>query len=322
MKEQLQTQSQRHFFSLPIDALAALAGSMICISFTPIFIRFSDLELSAYATIFNRFWIASVALLLTQQLLSAKKSAASEEKPVALDPKQMALLLCDGLVLAIGLLLWAWSLDRTTVAKSTLMHNLIPIFTVLGGWVAFGQTFNYKFLVGMGFAIGGAMLLEADSLLSLDLSVELIADLAALLSALFFGIHPLIAERLRYRLSSLTIITWSSVTSSLLLFPLAEIATKQLFPTSLKGWLFVIALALISQILGVGLWTYCLKKITSGFASLVALIIPGLSAIEGWIIFSESLSILTGVSFVVILGGMYLAISSRSAIKLSLDENQ
>jgi drug/metabolite transporter (DMT)-like permease len=65
-----------------------------------------------------------------------------------------------------------------------------------------------------------------------------------------------------------------------------------------------------------------LKKITSGFASLVALIIPGLSAVEGWIIFSESLSVLTAVSFVVILCGMYLAISSRSAIKLSLDENQ
>lgn len=62
MREQVQ--SQRQLFSLPIDALAALAGSMICISFTPILIRFSDLELSGNATIFNRFWIAGLTLLL------------------------------------------------------------------------------------------------------------------------------------------------------------------------------------------------------------------------------------------------------------------
>jgi drug/metabolite transporter (DMT)-like permease len=315
MREQVP--SQRQLFSLPIDALAALAGSMICISFTPIFIRFSDLELSANATIFNRFWIAGLTLLLIKQV--SEKQTPTPEKSSPLSTQQIMLLMADGLVLATGLILWAWSLDRTTVAKSSLMHNLVPIFTVLGGWLALGKTFNRKFLVGMAVAIAGAMLLEAESLLALKLTPELIADLVALLSAVFFGIHPLIAERLRDDLDAVTIMTWSSVTSSIALFPLAAIATEQLFPASLNSWLAVIALALVSQILGVGLWTYSLKRIASGFASLVALIIPGLSAIEGWIIFSESLNLLTGVSFVVILLGMYLAISSRSAIKPNPD---
>ena len=305
-----QVQNQRQLFSLPIDAFAALVGSMICISFTPIFIRLSDLELSANATIFNRFWMASLALLLVKQV-----SSQGKEKSSPLSSQQIMLLIGDGLILATGLILWAWSLDRTTVAKSSLMHNLVPIFTVLGGWLVLGKTFNRKFLVGMAVAIAGAMLLEADSLLALKLTPELIADLVALLSAVFFGIHPLLAERLRADLDAVTIMTWSSVTSSILLFPIAIVATDQLFPPSLNGWLAVIALALVSQILGVGLWTYSLKRIASGFASLVALIIPALSAIEGWIIFSESLNLLTGVSFVVILLGMYLAISSRSVVK-------
>lgn len=312
-----QVQNQRQIFSIPIDAFAALVGSMICISFTPIFIRFSDLELSANATIFNRFWIAGLTLLLIKQV--SGKETPSEEKSSPLSTQQIILLIGDGLVLATGLILWAWSLDRTTVAKSTLMHNLVPIFTVLGGWLVLGKTFNRKFLVGMVVAIAGAMLLEADSLLALKLTPELIADLVALLSAVFFGIHPLIAERLRDDLDAVTIMTWSSVTSSILLFPIAIVATEQLFPASLNSWLAVIALALISQILGVGLWTYSLKRIASGFASLVALIIPALSAIEGWIIFSEGLNVLTGISFTVIILGMYLAISSRSAIKNQAD---
>jgi drug/metabolite transporter (DMT)-like permease len=115
--------------------------------------------------------------------------------------------------------------------------------------------------------------------------------------------------------------TWSSTTSSLLLLAVAVIANEQLFPSSVTGWFSVIALALVGQMLGVGLWTYCLKKISSGFASLAALVMPVLSAVEGWVVFSENLSWLTSVSFVVILFGMYLAISSRSAIKPGVESS-
>jgi drug/metabolite transporter (DMT)-like permease len=156
--------------------------------------------------------------------------------------------------------------------------------------------------------------LEADSIASLSLNAEAIADLVALLSALFFGIHPLIIEQLRQRLDSLTIMTWSSVSSSLVLLPFTLLTTEgSLFPVSETGWLTVGALALIGQMLGVGLWTYCLKKLSSAFASLVALLIPSLSAIEGWLIFKEALDWLTLVSFIVVLFGMYLAISSQSS---------
>ncbi|NEO45072.1 MAG: EamA family transporter [Moorea sp. SIO4A3] len=75
------------------------------------------------------------------------------------------------------------------------------------------------------------------------------------------------------------------------------------------------ALALFSQILGLRLWTYCLKKLSAGFGSLVGLLIPALSAVEGWGILSENIELWTLVSFLVIFFGMYLALCSRSAIK-------
>ncbi|NET62220.1 MAG: DMT family transporter, partial [Symploca sp. SIO2E6] len=167
---------------------------------------------------------------------------------------------------------------------------------------------------GMFVAIFGSALLDVNDLLSLRISQQLLGDLAALLSAVFFGIHPLIVQKLRTHLSPVTIMTWSSTTSALLLLPVVLITENQLFPGSLIGWLAVIGQALGSQMLGIGLSVYCLKKLSAGFISLVALFTPALSALEGWVIFSENLNLSTLVSFLIILLGMYLAISSKSAV--------
>ncbi|NEP07481.1 MAG: DMT family transporter, partial [Okeania sp. SIO4D6] len=268
-------------------------------------------------------WIAAVAFWLLNTLLTARHRDQNKETQLEQQKHHLVnrakLLIIDGVLISVGLMLWAWSLNQTSIANSSMIHNLVPIFTVLGGWLALGQTFDNRFLIGMVVAIFGATLLEAKELLSLRMSQELLGSLAALLSAVFFGIHPLVIQRLRSNLSPVTIMTWSTTTSFLFMLPVVLIAKEQLFPTSINGWFAVIAQALVSQMLAMGLWAYCLKKLSAGFSSLVALIIPALSAVEGWAIFSESLNFLTVVSFFVILFGMYLAISSTSAIKLEND---
>lgn len=303
--------------SLPIDSLVALLGSIICLSFSPIFIRLSELEIGPNATAFNRFWIAAVAFGLMSSFFNRPQQKRDIEPELKkTHPRtETRLLVADGALLSMGAIFWTWSLTQTSVANSSIIHNLIPIFTILGGFLTFGQTFDRRFLLGMGVAIAGVTILEVNDLFSLSIGQQLLGDLAALLSAVFFGLHPLVAEQLRTKFNSVTIMTWSSTTSSLLLLPVTVFAQEQLFPSSLTGWFAVIGLAFVGQMLGIGLWTYCLKKISSGFASLVALIVPAFSSLEGWAIFSEPLSFLTLVSFVVILLGIYLAISSTSAIK-------
>ncbi len=302
---------------LPIDSLAALLVSIICLSLSPIFIRLSELEIGPNATAFNRFWIAAVVFGLMSGLLNMrhqKKNSEGEIRKIYLG-SQTRLLIVDGALLSIGTIFWTWSLTQTSISNSSIIHNLIPIFTILGGFLALGKTFDRRFLLGMWVAIAGVTLLEVNDLFSLSIGQQFLGDLAALLSAVFFGIHPLIAEQLRTKFDSVTIMTWSSTTSFLLLLPVTVFSGEQLFPSSLNGWFSVVALAFVGQILGIGLWTYCLKKISSGFASLVALIVPAFSSLEGWVFFSEPPSFLSLASFIVILLGMYLAISSTSAIK-------
>ncbi|NEQ88008.1 MAG: DMT family transporter [Moorea sp. SIO2I5] len=326
MKPQPKLLGLQSLSSLPINSLAALVSSIICISLTPIFIRISEREIGPNATVFNRFWIAAVAFGLVSALLTARNgqnhTQLTQQKPHQVRTlPATSLLIADGVLLSTGMICWAWSLTKTSIADSSIMHNLVPIFTVLGGWLALGQTFDRRFVLGMFVALTGSLLLEVNDLLSFSISQQLLGNLAALLSAVFLGIHPLIIEQLRINLNSVTIMTWSSITSALLLLPVALITEGQIFPSSLTGWFSVTALAFFGQILGVGLWAYCLKKLSAGFGSLVALLIPALSAVEGWAILSENIELWTLVSFLVILFGMYLALSSRSAIKSGVESS-
>ncbi|MBC6479750.1 MAG: EamA family transporter [Hormoscilla sp. GM7CHS1pb] len=61
--------------------------------------------------------------------------------------------------------LWAWSLSQITVAISTVLVSLKPLFTCLFAWLIWGQRFDNKFLIGMVIAIGGAGAIGLDDLL-------------------------------------------------------------------------------------------------------------------------------------------------------------
>jgi putative Mn2+ efflux pump MntP len=57
----------------------ALAIAVLALSFAPILIRFSEHELGPYGTVFNRFWIASLALVLVNQIISFLRKSQNKE---------------------------------------------------------------------------------------------------------------------------------------------------------------------------------------------------------------------------------------------------
>ncbi|NET55846.1 MAG: DMT family transporter, partial [Symploca sp. SIO2E6] len=193
MNTQVKALRLNHLSLLPIDSLVALLGSLICLSLTPIFIRLSEYEIGPNATTFHRFWIATIAFGLLNKLLTVRHRKRNNATKTELNHPHLVntakLLIVDGVLLSVGLILWSWSLTQTSIAHSSIMHNLVPIFTVLGSWLALNQTFDRRFILGMFVAIFGSALLDVNDLLSLRISQQLLGDLAALLSAVFFGIH-------------------------------------------------------------------------------------------------------------------------------------
>lgn len=307
----------------PIWTVIALAIAVLALSFAPILIRFSEHDLGPYGTVFNRFWIASLALVFGSQAVRLWDKIQNHDVP---SETRENYTVQDFVYLAIGTSLdslsfvtWTWSLAKTTVANASLLHNTTPIFAVLGGYLLLNQSFSRGFLMGTGLSLGGVILIGLEDF---HISQEtLFGDGSALLSAFLYACIFLVTEQLRKKFDAGTILLWYSSLSSLFLLPCVLIFEDRLFPQSLSGWAAVSGLGLFCTVIGAGALFYSLKHLSSGFVSLVMLLKSVIAAMLAWVIFAENLSWLSGLVFVFVLSGIYLANSDYIAKESDVPES-
>ena len=292
-------------------AYLTLCTALLAVSFAPIFIRFSETELGANATVLNRLVVFALFFGIGQAIRRMISGPGSSDPPEPITTSQRLLLLSVGAVSITTLVLWAISLQYTSVAKSMLLNNLTPVFTSLGGWLVLGRRFDQKFLVGMTIALLGAIALGIEDLHGAD--GYLLGDAFALLSAVFLGIYFLLVEQLRSRFSATTILLYRCTIGGILLLPIVILTEGQVFATTWIAWVGAIGLGLVSEGFGQRLLAHCMDQFSCSFVSLFLLLEPIVSAMLAWFIFSEALSPTTWVGFAVILLGIYLANSSQAA---------
>ncbi|MDY7014682.1 MAG: DMT family transporter [Cyanobacteriota bacterium] len=299
------------------DALAlfSLFVALAAVSFAAIFMRFSEVEIGASATVFNRFWIFAV-IFGGGKAIAASRNRWVNPQPIVkapLDLRHGFLLLAVGIIATTSLVLWAMSLTFTTVANSVLLNNLTPIFASLGGWLFLSQRFDRRFISGTAVALAGAVALGIDDFQVADGS--LYGDALALLSAVFLAAYFLLVEQLRDRFDATAILLCRCAIGAVLLFPLILSTGESLFPTTISGWLAVIGLGAICEGTGQRLLVNSLDRFSSSFVCLFLLLEPLCSALLAWMIFAEALSVTDGIAFAVVLGGIYIAKSSKAAMK-------
>lgn len=293
-----------------IISLKILLLAVIALAFSPIFTKLSEIEISPTATIFNRLWLATIILSCWQLFKNPANFIgieSQENKPP--NYKQEFLLIIASLCATISALLWAISLTHTSVASSTVLRSLTPLFITLGAWLIFKQQFNYQFILGMLLAIVGGVTISWD-----DLQIGttyLVGDGIALLSAALHGMNILIVGYLRDRGCATTkVLFWRCAAGALIILPLAYLTDSRLFPVSAQGWITVIALAVVCQTFGQGLLVYSLKKFSPSFVGIFTLLKPIITAFLAWIIFAEHLSLASGIAVILILMGISFAKSS------------
>ena len=317
MTNTLELPQQQTNFRFNLIQIILLFVAVFTLSLAPVLIKWSQQYIGLNATIFHRFWIATVILGLWKGVKSLafqpQKASTPQEAYTIYD---ILLLLLTAILISGSQLLFAWSLTETSVANSSLLHNMTPIFATLGGWLLLKHSFNRKFLMGMTLAIVGAITISIqDFQIAND---HLIGDSLALLSAVFYGANFLVVEKLRVKFSTISILLWSCFFRTFLTFPLAVFTEDRLFPSSLQGWLPVIFLAIFCQVIGSGILFYSLKQFSSGFASLFLLLEPIIATILAWVIFGEHLSLFNGLAFIVVLVGIYVAKSGGGSDKFEI----
>ncbi|MGB2927007.1 MAG: DMT family transporter [Limnothrix sp.] len=296
-------------------AIATLSCALVAISFAPIFIRLSETELGANATVFNRMFIFFIVFGLGQYLVRRPEPLDAEPKaePEPKSLQQWILLLGVGVISIISLVLWAISLQYTTVAKCMLLNNLTPIFTSLGSWLIFGKKFDTRFLIGMAIALIGAIGLGFEDLRGGD--GLLLGDLLAVSSAVFLGTYFLMVEQLRNTYDATTILLWRCGVGCVLLVPLIFFTEGQFFPTTTVAIAAVFGLGILCEGFGQRLIAVCMDTLSCSFVSLFLLLEPIISGLLAWAIFTEALGFSTWIGFAVVLSGIYLAQTSSAAVQ-------
>lgn len=279
-------------------ALAALVAGAVGIACAPIFVRLSELGPTATA-----FW--RLALALPVVWLWTEVGRRQEAVPRPSGGRTVLGLVLAGLFFAGDLALWHWSIGFTSVANSTLLVNLAPVFVALGGWLLFGERFAYTFLTGMAVALAGAVLLVGG-----DLGLgarQLFGDALAVLAAVFYAGYILSVSRLRSTLSTAAVMTYGGLVTCAALLPVAVISGEDLLATTIFGWTMLIGIALVSQVGGQSMITYALADLPAAFSSVGLLLQPVAAALLAWAILGEALGWWQALGGAVVLTGIVLA---------------
>jgi drug/metabolite transporter (DMT)-like permease len=274
---------------------AALLAGGAAIGFAPILVRWSDVGPVASA-----FW----RLALAAPLLWWWVVMAPPRRPPPRG-RRLSVALLVGLFFAGDLGLWHWSIAYTTVANATLLTNFAPIFVALGAWLLFRERLSRTLLIGMATALAGAVFLVGPHIGLAG--TRLLGDALGVLTAVFYGSYLLAVKQARAAFSTATLMALSTTVSALVLLPVALLSPQPFLPASADGWSVVVALALVTQILGQGLIVYAFAHLPATMSSVSLLIQPVVAAVLAWWLFGEALGPLQFVGAALVLAGIVLA---------------
>ncbi len=281
-------------------ALAALLAGAAGIAFAPIFVKTS--EVGPVATAFWRVLLA-LPILWAWMAIEGRRSG-KPGRPSGL--RDLLALFASGLFLGSTFALWHWSLKLTSVADSTLLVNLAPVFVALGSWVFLGQRFGAAFLAGIVAALGGAALLVAGGTSGLG-GGELAGDGLAALAAVSYAGYFLSVSGLRPRFSTAAVMAYGAPAACAALLLVALLSGESLLPSSWQGWAVLAAVALVSHVLGQSLVAYALAGLAAAFSSVALLLQPTIAAALAWAILGEALGPWQVVGGAIVLAGVVLA---------------
>lgn len=257
----------------PRWALPSLLVANALLALGPMFVRMSDVGPVAAG-----FWRMAIALPLLGLL-------AAPSRPVRISRGLAITIALSGLLFAADLASWHLGIVRTKVANATLFGNsaslIFPLygFAVARAWPSRRQGF------ALLLAAAGAALLMGRSA---ELSPEhLVGDLLSLLAGIFYAFYFIAIARARATLAPLPLLAASTAATMLPLLLLALALGERIVPAN---WWPLIALSLCSQVIGQGLFTRALGRISPLVIGLALLSQPAIAALTGWLAYGETLA--------------------------------
>lgn len=283
--------------------LCLLAGGC-AIAFAPIFVRLADTGPVASA-----FWRCALAAPLLWLWVGKQGSDSNIQRHESRKAEYWSLtppIIAAGLFFAADLGVWHWSIIYTSVANSTLLANLAPIFVTLAGWLFWRQAVTRTFLIGMCVAIAGMFILVGPNFSAGG--TRLLGDALGALTGAFYAGYMLAIKFARdAKASTARLMAWSTTITAIALAPVAVLSPQPFLPPAADGWWVLVGLALVTQILGQGLIAYAFAHLPASLSSVSLLIQPVMAALFAWVLFGEAIGAAQFVGGAIVLAGIWLA---------------
>ncbi len=192
-----------------------------------------------------------------------------------------------GIFLAFHFILWFESLNYTSVASSTVLVTLQPLFAFIGTYFFFKEKLSIKTIVAGATAIFGSFLISwGDFQVS---GMALYGDMLALIACALITGYLLFGQDVRKRISLITYTMVVYSISTICLFFYVLFKGESFGPYSTMDWVCFLLLAIIPNLLGHTLFNWAIKWVSTNVISIAVLFEPIGAAILAFYIFSEKL---------------------------------
>ncbi|MRN54448.1 EamA family transporter [Paenibacillus sp. LC-T2] len=280
---------------------------IVAVSFSSIFIKWSAAPAS----------VQGMYRLLFTSLLMLPFARPYSGAAFALRKKDWFMLGLSGTMLALHFLLWMGSLKYTSVASSTMIMALEPVFIMLGAYFLYKERTALSALLGMAIAIGGVLFIGwGDVGVSAD---NLKGDLLSIGGTAAVAVHMLIGQKLVVRMPSY-LYSLIVFLSAVIVFAVYNFFMGvPFFNYPARDWGIFVLLAVVPTVFGHILFNWLLQYVSATTVSMNILGEPVGASILAYLLLGEQLSALQWAGGVLVMFGLavYLYGGRKKAAKAS-----
>jgi drug/metabolite transporter (DMT)-like permease len=240
-------------------AYVALAVGLLGIGWSAILVRLSGVSGSTSA--FYRMAIAQLVFVPWRLVAPSPATRPSRGAVIA--------AVAAGIAFAVDLALFNTAIMRTSVGNATLLGVNAPIFVALGAWMFFAQRPTVAFWSGFALSFTGMVAIVGTDVIRHP--VLGVGDAMAVGGAIAYAVYLLYLQRSRRDMDALTFSALSGVVASVTLLLICLGIGTPLRGFSTESWAALIALALVTQVVGHMCVAYSLGRIPASVASVVLL---------------------------------------------------
>lgn len=278
----------------------SLAIGIICIAFSPIFVKMAGT--APLAAAFYR--IAFAWVLLAPYCIVKKQTRIAR--------KDLLIALLAGFIFASDISIWNISILKISVTVSTLLANLAPVWVGLMSYIFLRKKSGRLFWLGTLIAIAGMVVLVGfDQLIGLKFNIGIVLAVTA---SVFYSVYILLTKGVLQRINTLTFMFYNMLGAMLFLLALNWVQGANLLHYSTHVWLNFIGMGVICQLAGWLTINYAIGLLPATKASIALLSQTVVTALIAAMLLHERLDLQEIIGSMIVLVGIAVTFMKQRSL--------